>query len=106
MRLFDPEKIDDMIINARKAYHHIDDAVYQLLDTQLFQMIGYLEITFVDFYRYVDVDLETVYDYLTNQTICSGRRYWPINQLPHQRCRYHIHQKERGYHNYALTAGT
>ena len=104
MRLFDPEKIDNMIIDARKAYHHIDDAVYQLLDTELFQddrVFG--EITFVDFYRYVDVDLDTVYDYLTNQTIWerpsdTGRSTnCLINDVG-----IYIHQKEQGYHNYAL----
>ncbi|MEM8857680.1 MAG: amino acid adenylation domain-containing protein, partial [Chloroflexota bacterium] len=104
MRLFDPEKIDGMIIDARKAYHHIDDAVYQLLDTDLFQddrVFG--EITFVDFYRYVDVDLDTVYSYLTNKTIWerpsdTGRSTnCLINDVG-----IYIHQKERGFHNYAL----
>ncbi|MCB0015824.1 MAG: 7-cyano-7-deazaguanine synthase, partial [Anaerolineales bacterium] len=103
-RQFDPELIDQWIIDARKAYHHINDAVYELLDSDLFQddrVFG--EIRFVDFYRYVDVGLDEVYSYLNTRTVWNrpsdtGRSTnCIINDVG-----IYIHNKEKGYHNYAL----
>ena len=103
-REFDPDEIDAWIMEARKAYHHIDDAVYELLETDLFDDESIFDdIGFVDFYRYVDVDLDEVYDYLTNQTVWvrpadTGRSTnCLINDVG-----IYVHTTTRGYHNYAL----
>jgi amino acid adenylation domain-containing protein/non-ribosomal peptide synthase protein (TIGR01720 family) len=103
-RLFDPEAIDEWILNARKAYHLIPDAVNQFLDVNIFQHGRIFdEIQFVDFYRYTDVDLDEVYEFLNEKTVWqrpsdTGRS---TNCLINDAGIY-IHQKERGYHNYAL----
>ena len=50
-RLFDPQTIDGWILNARKAYHKINDAPNQLLDVKIFNNDDiFEEIRFVDFY--------------------------------------------------------
>ena len=50
----------------------------------------YDEITFVDFYRYVDVGLDEVYDFLDRPTRALGpaRGHRPLDQLPDQRRRH------------------
>ena len=104
VREFDPDVIDAWIREARTAYHHIDDAVYELLETDLFDDESIFDdIGFVDFYRYVDVDLDEVYRYLTNDTVWvrppdTGRSTnCLINDVG-----IHVHTTTRGYHNYAL----
>lgn len=103
-RQFDPEQIDQWIVDARKAYHHINDAVFELLESDLFhddRIFG--EIRFVDYYRYVDVGLDEVYAYLEEQTVWrrpsdTGRSTnCLINDVG-----IYIHKKEKGFHNYAL----
>src|SRR5690606_17665985 len=62
---FDPDAIDAAVLEARKAYHRTDDAVSQHLDTSIFADDAVFdEIEFVDFYRYVDVDLAELYRFL------------------------------------------
>ncbi len=104
VREFDPDVIDAWIREARTAYHHIDDAVYELLETDLFDDESIFDdLGFVDFYRYVDVDLDEVYRYLTNETVWvrppdTGRSTnCLINDVG-----IHVHTTTRGYHNYAL----
>ena len=103
-RIFDVEKIERQIIEARKVYHRIDDAVSQALDVGLFQDNDiFSEIQFVDYYRYVDVPLSEVYRYLSEQApwvrpADTGRSTnCLINDVGIQ-----VHKKERGFHNYAL----
>ncbi len=103
-RIFNPATIDDWIMDARKAYHQIEDATTQLLDVKIFENDRvFNQIQFVDFYRYTDVGLDEVYDYLNNQTVWqrpsdTGRSTnCLINDVG-----IYIHKKERGYHNYAL----
>lgn len=103
-RQFDPEQIDRMVTDARKVYHHVDDAVYRLLDTALFEDDQIFdEIRFIDFYRYVDVPLSEVYEYLEQRTVWrrpddTGRS---TNCLINDAGIY-VHNRIRGYHNYAL----
>ncbi|MFK7915950.1 MAG: amino acid adenylation domain-containing protein, partial [Pseudomonadales bacterium] len=103
-RQFDPESIDALVTDARKVYHRVEDAVYELIETQLFETDGVFdEVQFVDFYRYVDVGLDVVYDYLDNKTVWrrpddTGRS---TNCLINDAGIY-VHKKVRGYHNYSL----
>ncbi|MEM7283266.1 MAG: phosphopantetheine-binding protein, partial [Pseudomonadota bacterium] len=103
-RIFDVETIEKQIIEARKVYHRVDDAVSKALDVGLFQDNElFTKIHFVDFYRYVDVPLSEVYRFLSEQAPWvrpsdTGRSTnCLINDLG-----IHVHKKERGFHNYAL----
>lgn len=103
-RIFDVDQIDEYVLEARKAYHHIDDAVSQLLDVEAFADDRIFdEVQFVDFYRYADVALDEVLRFLTEETPWSrppdtGRSTnCLINDVG-----IHIHNHERGFHNYAL----
>ncbi|NNE13065.1 MAG: amino acid adenylation domain-containing protein, partial [Ilumatobacter sp.] len=103
-REFDPDRIDEWVMEARKAYHHIDDAVYELLETDLFSDDRIFDhIGFVDYYRFVDVDLDELYRYLHAETVWTrppdtGRSTnCLINDVG-----IYVHNKQRGYHNYAL----
>ena len=103
-REFDPDVIDTWVMEARQAYHRIDDAVYQLLDADLFSNEAiFHEIRFIDFYRFVDVPLEEVYRYLSTETVWhrpsdTGRSTnCLINDVG-----IYVHTKTRGFHNYAL----
>ena len=103
-RIFNLETIEKQIIEARKVYHRVDDAVSRTLDVGLFQDNElFTKIHFVDFYRYVDVPLSEVYRFLSEQAPWvrpsdTGRSTnCLINDLG-----IHIHKKERGFHNYAL----
>ncbi len=58
-------KIDHTILEARKAYHRTDDAVNQLLDVSIFKDDKVFDqVQYLDFYRYCDVSLEQMYEYL------------------------------------------
>ncbi|MEM8619079.1 MAG: amino acid adenylation domain-containing protein [Actinomycetota bacterium] len=101
---FDPEAIDDTVLEARRVYHHTPDAVTELLPEQrVFDDPSVLdEIEFVDFYRYVDVDLAELYDFLDH------RAPWvrPADTGRSTNCLINVagisvHQRERGFHNYA-----
>lgn len=101
---FDPDGIDQIVLDARKAYHRQQDAVSRLLDTSLFDdNTIFEEIQFVDFYRYCDVDLDQLYAYIDTHVPWirpkdTGRSTnCLINDVG-----IWVHQKERGYHNYAL----
>ncbi|MEM9037198.1 MAG: amino acid adenylation domain-containing protein [Actinomycetota bacterium] len=100
---FDPEAIDRTVLEARKVYHRTQDAVTEHLDTSLFETDDVFdEIEFVDFYRYVDVDLAQLYDFLEH------RAPWirPDDTGRSTNCLVnvagiHVHTTERGHHNYA-----
>lgn len=101
---FSPDKIDERIIEARKAYHRTDDIISRRLDVQVFQDDDIFEqIQYLDYFRYTDVTLEEMYDYLNNiapwiRPSDTGRS---TNCLINDAGIY-VHKKERGYHNYAL----
>jgi acyl carrier protein len=101
---FDSTRIDQVVLEARKAYHRADDAVARLLDTGDFHDDAMFEdVRFLDFYRYCDVELDEMLAYL------SGRVPWirpadtgrSTNCLINQAGIY-VHIQERGYHNYAF----
>ncbi|MFK7806517.1 MAG: phosphopantetheine-binding protein, partial [Saprospiraceae bacterium] len=100
----DIDKIDEAILNARKAYHQVDDAVKELLDTSMFADESVFEkIQFVDYYRYTDVSLSEMLEYLDQKLSWvrpsdTGRS---TNCLINQAGIY-VHKKERGYSNYAF----
>ena len=101
--MVDIGEIDKAVIEARKAYHQMDDAVNRYLDVSVFADETVFErIQFIDFYRYYDVPLSEILDFLNNETPWSrpsdtGRS---TNCLINEAGIY-IHKKERGYHNYA-----
>ena len=100
----DAERIDLTVLDARKAYHRVDDAVNRLLDVSMFEDGRILdEIRFVDFYRYCDVDLDEMMAYLDERlpwvrpTDTGRSTNCLINDVG-----IYVHKKERGFHNYAL----
>ena len=102
-RIFEPDAIDATIIEARKAYHRMDDAVARCLDVSAFRDdTVFDEVRFVDFYRYCDVPLDEVLAFL------ERRASWvrPADTGRSTNCLInevgiYVHKKERGYHNYA-----
>ncbi|MBE9066938.1 amino acid adenylation domain-containing protein [Leptolyngbya cf. ectocarpi LEGE 11479] len=101
---FDVDKIDETILDARKAYHRADDAVSRLMDVDIFQTDDIFEaVEILDFYRYCDVELAEMLSFLTDQVPWirpsdTGRSTnCLINNVG-----IHLHTKKRGYHNYAL----
>jgi acyl carrier protein len=89
---FDPDAIDRAVLQARKAYHRVDDAPRRLLDTSVFDDDSVFErVRYVDFYRYVDVALGDMLDVPRHAgAVGATQGHRPIHQLPHQR-RGHPH---------------
>ena len=103
-RMFDVDQMDKAIAEARKVYHRVDDAVYRLLDVSMFNDDRIFDqIQFVDYFRYTDVLLEEMYDFLSTRvpwirpTDTGRSTNCLINEMG-----IHVHKMERGYHNYAL----
>ncbi len=101
---FDPEAIDRAVLEARKTYHRIDDGPNRLLDTSVFATDDVFEqVEYVDFYRYVDVELADMLAFLDSQAPWvrprdTGRS---TNCLINA-AGIHTHVQEQGYHNYAI----
>ncbi|MEM9562037.1 MAG: amino acid adenylation domain-containing protein [Actinomycetota bacterium] len=101
---FDPEAIDRAVVEARKVYHRLDDGPNRLLDTEIFADDETFErIEYLDFYRYVDVELAEMLRFL------DQRAPWvrPSDTGRSTNCLInaagiHTHQTEQGYHNYAV----
>lgn len=100
----DVETIDKTILEARKSYHRVNDAVKRLLDTSIFDNDTVFEkVQFLDFYRYFDVDFEEMMNYLDKHlpwirpTDTGRSTNCLINQVG-----IYIHKKEQGYSNYAF----
>ncbi|MEM7331932.1 MAG: amino acid adenylation domain-containing protein [Chloroflexota bacterium] len=103
-RIFGLQNMDNAIMQARKVYHRIDDAVYRLLDVEVFKDDRiFNEIRFVDYFRYTDVELDEMYEFLSTRVPWirprdTGRSTnCLINEMG-----IFVHKTERGYHNYAL----
>ena len=101
---FDVDRIDQTILDARKAYHRADDAVSRLMDVDIFKTDDIFEqVEIIDFYRYCDVELAEMLAFLQDQVPWirpsdTGRSTnCLINNVG-----IHLHTKKRGYHNYAL----
>ncbi len=101
---FDPDAIDRAVLEARKVYHRLDDGPNRLLDTTVFTDDEVFDrIEYLDFYRYVDVELSEMLEFLEN------RAPWvrPSDTGRSTNCLVnaagiHTHQTEQGYHNYAV----
>ncbi|MEZ5231000.1 MAG: AMP-binding protein, partial [Acidimicrobiales bacterium] len=105
---FDPEAIDRAVVEARRAYHRSDDVPNRLLDTSVFAESAFDDgdlfdrIRYVDFYRYVDVELAEMLDFLDH----SAPWVRPSDTGRSTNCLInaagiHSHLIEQGYHNYA-----
>ena len=100
----DVELIDLTILDARKAYHRVDDAVSQLMDVEVFNDDRiFEEVQFVDFYRFCPVELDEMLAYLDERVlwIRPGDTGRSTNCLIND-VGIHFHKKRRGYHNYAF----
>ncbi len=104
---FDVAKLDDLVLEARKAYHRREDAVSCHLEVDIFRDDGvFRDIQFVDFYRYWSVPLAEMHAYLRQRTPWlrpsdTGRSTnCLINDVG-----IYVHKRQRGYHNYALPYG-
>ena len=102
--IYDAETAEHTILEARKAYHRMDDAVSRCLDVSLFEDDRAIEeIHFVDFYRYCDDTLEEMLSYVGEHTpwirpADTGRSTnCLINDVG-----IYVHNTERGFHNYAM----
>jgi amino acid adenylation domain-containing protein len=101
---FEVADIDQIILDARKAYHRIPDAVSKHLDVSMYDNDEVFErVQFVDFYRYCDVHMKEMLSYLDTRlgwkrpTDTGRSTNCLINDLG-----IYMHKKERGYHNYAF----
>ena len=94
--VFDPDEIDRTIVEARKAYHRMDDVVRRCLDVDLFKNDGVFdEIQFLDFYRYCDVGLEEMLSFLRDRAPwIRPEEHRALHELPDQRDR-HLRAQER-----------
>jgi acyl-CoA synthetase (AMP-forming)/AMP-acid ligase II len=98
------DEVDAAIIEARRAYHQVDDAVRRSLDTTLFDDDDLFDqIHIVDFYRYRDVGLGELLEFLDSHApwvrpADTGRS---TNCLINNTGIF-VHKTERGFHNYAL----
>jgi amino acid adenylation domain-containing protein len=102
--VFDDEGIDAAVLEARKAYHRMEDAVRQTMAGELFATEKvFEEIQFIDFYRYCDVTRNDIFAYLKKHMTwiipteigCSTN--CAVNDVG-----IFVHRRERGFHNYAL----
>ena len=98
------DQIDANVLEARRAYHQVDDAANRLLDTSVFDDDQIFDkVRFIDFYRYVDVDLDELYSYLeqrvpwTRPTDTGRSTNCLINDVG-----IYVHRTTQGFHNYAL----
>ena len=100
----DSKAIDKTILDARKAYHRVDDAVHRLLDVSMFENEDiFNKVQFIDFYRYCDVSLDEMLAYLDRRLPWvrpsdTGRS---TNCLINKAGIY-VHKKVKGYSNYAF----
>jgi amino acid adenylation domain-containing protein len=101
---FSVEDIDAGIAQMRAAYHRQDDVVSRSLQVDMFRdQGGFDDITFLDFYRYCDVDLREVYSFLET----AGLWQRPPDTGRSTNCLINdvgifVHKRRRGFHNYAL----
>jgi len=100
---YETDDIDALVVDARRAYHRVDDAVRRRLDTSAFDDDAVFDrVRFLDFYRYCDVELSEVLEFL------GAHAAWirPADTGRSTNCLIndvgiYVHQRERGHHNYA-----
>ena len=97
-------ELEGFVLDARKSYHKMDDAISGLLGTQdLHDEAIFDEISFIDIYRYIDVPVSEIYEFLTEKA--PWRR--PDDTGRSTNCLIndvgiYVHKKREGFHNYAL----
>ncbi len=100
---FDPDAIDEMVKEARHVYHTTPDAVSENMDVEFLEDATIFDrITFIDFYRYIDVELAELYRALEG----SGTWQRPPDSGRSTNCLINaagifVHKLEQGHHNYA-----
>jgi len=103
-QVFEVEEIERDVDRARRVYHAQNDFVGRRLDVGPTADRALLDdIRFIDFYRYCDADRRTVMAFL------DGSKNWirPVDTGRSTNCRINdvgifVHNRERGFHNYAL----
>lgn len=103
-RVEDPAEVDRTIDEARRAYHRMDDVARRTLDVGGLSVDEVLDrVTFIDFYRYCDVDLDELLDFIGTRTpwIRPSDTGRSTNCLINEAGIY-VHKAERGFHNYSL----
>ena len=101
---FDPDAIDEMVREARRAYHNTSDAVSEQMDVEFLEDHTLFDrVSFIDLYRYVDVPLSELYETL------EGTNTWkrPPDSGRSTNCLINaagifVHKMEQGHHNYAV----
>ena len=98
---FDPDAIDEMVREARHVYHSTPDAVSENIDVEFLADQTVLDrVSFIDFYRYVDVELSELYRALDE----SGTWQRPPDSGRSTNCLINaagifVHKLEQGHHN-------
>ncbi|MFZ6028170.1 MAG: amino acid adenylation domain-containing protein [Chloroflexota bacterium] len=101
---FSVDDIDGTVLEARKMYHRMDDAVSRRLNAGMFDDDSvFKQVRFIDFYRYSNVTQEEIYAFLEENvpwrnpagTGCTTNCV--VNDVG-----IYVHTNERGFHNYAL----
>ncbi len=100
---YNAEAMDEAIVAARKSYHRMEDAVSCAFDTEFLKDDDVFDrVQIFDFYRYCDVSLDQMYEYL------DSRLHWirPTDTGRSTNCLIndagiYVHRYERGFHNYA-----
>ncbi|NNE65296.1 MAG: AMP-binding protein, partial [Pyrinomonadaceae bacterium] len=97
-------EIDAKVLEARKQYHRANDTVNRLLDNSVFLDDDIFDrVKFLDFYRYVDVSVSEMLEYLDTKlpwvrpTDTGRSTNCLINQVG-----IYVHKKEKGFSNYAF----
>nr|UHJ79942.1 non-ribosomal peptide synthetase [uncultured bacterium] len=99
----DDQAIERSIVEARRMYHRIDDAVSRLLDVRCFLADDVFDkVRFVDFYRYSDVSAEEIHAYLADIGWKSPADTGRSTNCLLNATGIYVHNLERGYHNYSL----
>jgi len=100
---FNEAEIDQAVLDARRVYHRLDDAVSRTLDVKIFQSGAIFdEVQVIDFFRYVDVTLAEM-----KRLLASIGWSRPADTGRSTNCLINdvgifVHKRVRGYHNYAL----
>ncbi len=102
--VFDEKIIDQRVLQARRAYHKMPDAVSEALDVSATMAYETFEkIAFFDFYRYCDVSLTEMLSFLRD----FGGWQRPPDTGRSTNCLINdvgiaVHKRERRHHNYAI----
>lgn len=95
--------LDSLVLEARKNYHQVADAVTKHLDTSFLQNSDVLDqVQFIDVFRYINPPVTEIY-----RTLESTGWKRPSDTGRSTNCRIndlgiYVHTKREGYHNYAV----